>query len=266
MKRGSVIHDLPHQSKVNPFNVMLFVQLSLLYFLLLCYVFYDDILIPFHSLESPIGNISNDATRNWVGGHCSVEGRRYHVSGDGIFPHIWITFIKLRTRLHIRRQVNRLFVCMTCYKIFSWYRYYAVLQPLNLSKSRGKIMIVIAWAMAILCSAPQVRNNFKYYIHFSNLFKSVQFFNKTTVIPSTLTWNFPSHYILSSRHVGHSNPTKNYIQFITYCIMGFGMKLRKTKTPISKGRMPKCRKWAILILYFFFLLLIMLWTKRKILK
>ncbi|XP_062707703.1 adipokinetic hormone/corazonin-related peptide receptor variant I-like isoform X3 [Aedes albopictus] len=34
-------------------------------------------------------------------------------------------------------------------------RYYAVLQPLNLSKSRGKIMIVIAWAMAILCSAPQ---------------------------------------------------------------------------------------------------------------
>ncbi|XP_021700049.1 gonadotropin-releasing hormone II receptor isoform X4 [Aedes aegypti] len=34
-------------------------------------------------------------------------------------------------------------------------RYYAVLQPLNLSKSRGKIMILIAWAMATLCSAPQ---------------------------------------------------------------------------------------------------------------
>ncbi|XP_062545033.1 adipokinetic hormone/corazonin-related peptide receptor variant I-like isoform X2 [Armigeres subalbatus] len=34
-------------------------------------------------------------------------------------------------------------------------RYYAVLQPLNLSKNRGKIMIFIAWTMAVLCSAPQ---------------------------------------------------------------------------------------------------------------
>ncbi|XP_065078136.1 adipokinetic hormone/corazonin-related peptide receptor variant I isoform X1 [Ochlerotatus camptorhynchus] len=34
-------------------------------------------------------------------------------------------------------------------------RYYAVLQPLKLSKRRGKIMISIAWSMSVLCSAPQ---------------------------------------------------------------------------------------------------------------
>ncbi|XP_055599579.1 adipokinetic hormone/corazonin-related peptide receptor variant I-like [Uranotaenia lowii] len=34
-------------------------------------------------------------------------------------------------------------------------RYFAVLQPLKLSKSRGKIMITIAWALSFLCSVPQ---------------------------------------------------------------------------------------------------------------
>lgn len=34
-------------------------------------------------------------------------------------------------------------------------RYYAVLRPLNLSSSRGKVMLGFAWAGSIVCSAPQ---------------------------------------------------------------------------------------------------------------
>ncbi|XP_058454971.1 adipokinetic hormone/corazonin-related peptide receptor variant I-like isoform X2 [Malaya genurostris] len=35
-------------------------------------------------------------------------------------------------------------------------RYYAVLQPLKLSKRRGRIIISIAWTLAFICSTPQV--------------------------------------------------------------------------------------------------------------
>lgn len=49
-------------------------------------------------------------------------------------------------------------------------RYYAVLQPLKLSKRRGKIMIFLAWSMSVLCSAPQafifhveIHPNFTWY-------------------------------------------------------------------------------------------------------
>ncbi|XP_055639936.1 adipokinetic hormone/corazonin-related peptide receptor variant I [Toxorhynchites rutilus septentrionalis] len=35
-------------------------------------------------------------------------------------------------------------------------RYFAVLQPLKFSKSRGRIMIMMAWTLSSICSAPQV--------------------------------------------------------------------------------------------------------------
>lgn len=35
-------------------------------------------------------------------------------------------------------------------------RYFAVLQPLRLSKARGKIMIIAAWMFSTVCSSPQV--------------------------------------------------------------------------------------------------------------
>ncbi|XP_058820770.1 adipokinetic hormone/corazonin-related peptide receptor variant I-like isoform X6 [Topomyia yanbarensis] len=38
-------------------------------------------------------------------------------------------------------------------------RYYAVLQPLKLSKRRGKIIITIAWILAFMCSTPQERTS-----------------------------------------------------------------------------------------------------------
>lgn len=131
--------------------------------------------------DMSLGDIFNDASRDWMGIYSVMESRRRYVSYNGILQDIWTLFIKFRLGVHIYWSVcivyttnisyflyyllfissNRWFVSIIFLNLLFFlfiYRYLAILKPLHLSgiDKRGKIMIFTAWMASCICSSPQV--------------------------------------------------------------------------------------------------------------
>lgn len=51
--------------------------------------------------DMSLGDIFNDASRDWMGIYSVMESRRRYVSYNGILQDIWTLFIKFRLGVHI---------------------------------------------------------------------------------------------------------------------------------------------------------------------